>query len=206
VHYATKTSLVLDDAVWDLHLSAQGRQEQNDLNGIDVTGDDNQLRFLLFNEGGDGVDSVTDNWWPLGSLSLLVLAVLGLLLSTLAETAGLLLLGLWTVLVQKLEQLSSCLLVQGLGELVDWWWDLQPGLQNGLLPLEADVLGPFDEVAQIPLGLNVLADAESLGTLLEERVDHALDLRLLDGQRGGCHLLSLLTLLVNHDEDSREYL
>jgi len=100
----------------------------------------------------------------------------------------------------------TCLLVQSLGELVDWWWDLQPGLQNGLLPLEADILGPFDEVAQVPLRLNVLTDAESLGALLEERVDHALDLGLLDGQRGGCHLLSLLTLLVNHDEDSRENL
>jgi len=98
----------------------------------------------------------------------------------------------------------TCLLIQSLGELVDWWWDLQPCLQNGLLPLEADVLGPFDEVAQVPLRLDVLADAESFGALLEERVDHALDLGLLDGQGGGCHLLSLLTLLVNHDEDSGE--
>jgi len=206
VHNATETSLVLDDAVWHLHLSAQGGQEQNDLNGIDITGNDNQLRFLLLDEGGDGVDSVADNWWPLGSLGFFVLAVLGLLLSTLTETTGLLLLSLWTVLVQKLEQLGGCLLVQSLGELVDWWRDLQPGLQNGLLPLEADILGPFDKVAQVPLGLDVLADAESLGALLEEWVDHALDLWLLDSQRGGCDLLSLLTLLVNHDEDSRENL
>jgi len=107
VHNAAETSLVLDDAVWHLHLSAQGGQKQNDLNRIDITGNDNQLRFLLFDEGGDGVDSVTDNGWPLGSLGLLVLAVLGLLLSALAKAVCLLLLGLWAVLVQKLEQLGG---------------------------------------------------------------------------------------------------
>jgi len=98
----------------------------------------------------------------------------------------------------------TCLLVQSLGELVDWWRDLQPGLQNCLLPLETDVLGPFDKVAQVPLGLDVLADAERLGALLKERVDHTLDLWLLDSQGSGRDLLSLLVLFVNHDEDSGE--
>ena len=34
---------------------------------------------------------------------------------------------------------ATCLLVEGLGELVDWGWDLQPGLEDSLLPLKTDV-------------------------------------------------------------------
>ena len=75
------------------------------LNGIDVTGNDDQLRLLLLDQGGDGVDSVTDDWWPLGGVGLLAVLSLGLGAGT--ETGSLLLLGLWAVLAQQLEQLSS---------------------------------------------------------------------------------------------------
>ena len=34
---------------------------------------------------------------------------------------------------------ATCLLVEGLGELVDWGRDLQPGLEDSLLPLKTDV-------------------------------------------------------------------
>ena len=34
---------------------------------------------------------------------------------------------------------ATCLLVEGLSELVDWGWDLQPGLEDSLLPLKTDV-------------------------------------------------------------------
>ena len=51
----------------------------------------------------------------------------------------------------------TCLPVQGLGELVDAWWHLQPLHEDSPLPLEADVLGPSHEPAQVTLGLDVLA-------------------------------------------------
>jgi hypothetical protein len=86
------------------------------------------------------------------------------------------------------------LTVQGRVELVDRWRDLEPGLEDGLLPLEADVLGPLDEAAQIPLGLDVLADGKIPRAFLEERINDLLNLGLLDGQRGRGHLLSLLRL------------
>jgi len=92
------------------------------------------------------------------------------------------------------QELQTCLPVKGGVELVDWGRDLEPGLENGLLPLEADVLGPLDETAQVPLGLDVLPDAEVAGTLLEQGVDDPLGLGLLDRQRGGSHLLTLLVL------------
>jgi hypothetical protein len=91
-------------------------------------------------------------------------------------------------------QLPTCLPVESGVKLVDCWRDLQTGLENGLLTLKPDVLGPLDETAQISLGLDVAADAEVAGSLLEERVDHSLGVGLLDGQRGCCHLLALLTL------------
>jgi hypothetical protein len=53
--------------------------------------------------------------------------------------------------------LSSGVLVQGLGELVDSRGDLETLLQDSLLALETDVLGPLDEAGQVTLGLDVLA-------------------------------------------------
>ena len=90
----------------------------------------------------------------------------------------------------------TCLLVEGGVELVDCRGHLQTGLQNGLLPLQANVLGPLDEARQVALGLDVLADAEVAGALLEQRVHNSLDLRLLGGQGGGCHLLASLLLAL----------
>ena len=92
------------------------------------------------------------------------------------------------------QELQTCLPVQGGVELVDWGRDLEPGLENSLLPLEADVLGPLDEAAEVSLGLDVLADAEVAGSLLEQGVDDPLGFELLDRQGRRCHLLTLLVL------------
>ena len=82
-------------------------------------------------------------------------------------------------------------------ELVDCWGDLETGLENSLLPLEPDVFGPFDKAAEISLRLDVLTNAEVTSSFLEEGVDNPLRLRLLNGQRGCCHLLTLLVLSLN---------
>ena len=57
-----------------------------------------------------------------------------------------------------------------------------------------------DESGQVSGGLDVLADAKVPGLLLKERIDDSLHLLPLDGQGGGCHLLSLplLAFLVDH--------
>ena len=65
------------------------------------------------------------------------------------------------------------------------------------MTLKPDVLGPFDETAQISLGLDVSTDTKVACAFLEERVDYSLGLWLLGGQRGGCHLLSFLALSLN---------
>jgi hypothetical protein len=48
--------------------------------------------------------------------------------------------------VGKLNQLSSCLPVQGLGELGNGRRDFEALIEGGSLPLQPDVVGPFDEV------------------------------------------------------------
>merc|ERR1719361_814523 len=110
------------------------------------------------------------------------------------------LLGLRPVLVQQLEELGGCLPVQVAVELVHCGGNRQSGLEHHLLPLETDVLGPPHEPGQISGGLDVLADAKTPGSLLEERIDDSLHLLPLDGQRGSRDLLSLplLAFLIDH--------
>ena len=54
-----------------------------------------------------------------------------------------LLLQLGALLIQQLEKLRSSSLVQGIRELGSGGWDLERLMQNGLLPLDADVFGSF---------------------------------------------------------------
>ena len=48
--------------------------------------------------------------------------------------------------------------------------NLQTQLKDLLLALKTDVLGPLDHAGDIALGLDVLANTEVTGALLEERV------------------------------------
>ena len=61
----------------------------------------------------------------------------------------------------KLKQLSSCLPVQGLGELVNGRRDFEPLIEDGSLPLQPDVVGPFDKACWISFGLYALCNAEA---------------------------------------------
>ena len=87
------------------------------------------------------------------SLSLLLLSG-GL--SNSSETSLLLLLGLGAVLVEKLEQLGSSVLVESVGELSDSRRDLEALVKDDLLALETNVLRPLDETCQVGLGLDIL--------------------------------------------------
>ena len=48
--------------------------------------------------------------------------------------------------------------------------NLQAHVEDLLLALEANVCGPSDHAGDIALGLDILADTEVLGALLDERV------------------------------------
>lgn len=68
VHDSAKTSLALNDNVGDTHLAAKGREEDNELDGVNVMCDDNERGLLRFDEGNAVVKTV------LGIEGLLVLS------------------------------------------------------------------------------------------------------------------------------------
>lgn len=90
-------------------------------------------------------------------LLLVRLLAIGVLRGSLLETSLLLLLSLGTILVGKLKELSGRVLVEGVRELGDRRRDFQALMEDDLLTLEANVLGPLDEASQVLLGLDILA-------------------------------------------------
>lgn len=149
--------------------------------------DDDEGGFLLFDQPGDGVGA------RLEGVGLLVWRhVLTVLLGLSGRLQTVLLgqLGFGPVLFKQLEQLDGGLLVRGLGELVYGWWHLQTLLKHGLVALNADVLGPTHKPGQVTAGLNVLANAEVLGPLLEQGVGDFLHFHFLYSQWWWRYLLA----------------
>merc|ERR1712224_256730 len=69
--------------------------------------------------------------------------------------------------------------------------NLQAHLEDLLLALEADILGPLHHAGDIALGLDVLADTKVAGTLLDQGVLGTLLVTSLAlGERGGGDLLA----------------
>ena len=165
---SSQTSLALDNGVGDTHLAAESGKEDNQLNGVNVVGDEDERGLLVLNETNDVVETVLD---VVGLLAdVLLLLALGDGGGLTLETLLLLGLGLRTVLVEELEGLGSGVAVQGALELSDRRGNLETEVQNLLLALQADVLGPLDETAEVALRLDVLANTEVAGALLDERV------------------------------------
>lgn len=168
VNDRAETGLALDNGVGDTHLLAERGEEDDELDGVDVVGDQDEGGLLVLNEADNVVETVLDGVGLLGDI-LLLLALLdggGLL----EETLLLLGLGLGAVLVQELESLGGGVLVENVGELGDGRGDLDAHLENLALALEADILGPLNHARQVTLGLDVLADTEVAGATLDERV------------------------------------
>lgn len=164
---SSQTGLALDDGVRDTHLAAEGREEDDELNGVDVVGDQDERSLLVLNETDNVVETVLDGVGLLGDiLLLLALSDGGGLLE---ETLLLLSLGLGAVLVEELEGLSSGVAVQSVLELSNGRGNLEAHVQDLLLALQTDIFGPLDEAGQVALGLDVLADTEVAGALLDER-------------------------------------
>jgi len=155
-----ESGLTAEEAVWDVLSAAKSGQMDHALNGVNVVSDDHELGLVLFNEGSDVVET---------ELKVHGLGALGdLLLGVLEEAGLLLLLGLGLVLTEELEELGGLVGINGVGELVDGWWDLEAVEQDALLSLDAHVLGPSDETGEV-LGLHDIAtDTEVSSGLLEE--------------------------------------
>ena len=57
VNQFTEGGFSLDEAVWDVHLLAEGGEPDDQFDGFDVVGDGDELSFLVFDELGDVVES-----------------------------------------------------------------------------------------------------------------------------------------------------
>jgi hypothetical protein len=164
----TKTSLALNDGVRDTHLAAESGKEDNELNGVDVVGDQDKRGLLVLNETNNVVETVLDVVGLLADILLLLAIGNGGGLGV--ETLLLLNLGLGAVLVEELEGLGGGVAVQGALELSDGRRNLEAEVQDLLLALEADILRPLDEATEVALGLHVLANTEVTGAALDEGV------------------------------------
>jgi hypothetical protein len=91
--------------VGDAHLAAQSGKEDDQLNGVNVVGDQDQLRLLVLDEADNVVETELGGVRLLGHI--LLLLALGDGSSLLGKTLLLLSLGLRSVLVQDLEGLGS---------------------------------------------------------------------------------------------------
>lgn len=163
-----ETGLALDDGVGDTHLLAEGGEEDDELDGVDIVGDEDERSLLVLNEADDVVETVLDGVGLLADV-LLLLALLdggGLL----QETLLLLGLGLRAVLVEELEGLGGGVAVEDVLELGERRGNLEAHRQDLLLALKADILGPLHHARKVAAGLDVLANAEVAGALLNERV------------------------------------
>ena len=100
----SKTSLSLDDSIRHLHLSAKSREPDDNLQRINVVGNQHKGGLLLFDQGGDVFDTIFNNVRLSGLLNLVTLST-GLGGSQ--KTVLLLSLGLRSVLLQQLEELGS---------------------------------------------------------------------------------------------------
>ena len=164
----SEPGLALDDGIGDAHLAAESGQEDDELNGVDIVGDEDERGLLVLDQADNVVEAVLDDVGLLADV-LLLLALLdggGLL----EETLLLVRLGLRAVLVEELESLGGSVLVKNLLELGDRRRHLQAHVEDLLLALEADILGPLNHARQVALGLDGLADTEVPGPLLDERV------------------------------------
>jgi len=168
VNDRTETSLALDYGVWDTHLAAESGEEDDKLNWVNIVGDEDQRSLLVLNQTNDVVQSVLDSVWFLADiLGLLTLLDSG---SLLQETFLLLRLGFRAVLVEELEGLGGQVTVKNVLELSDGRWNLQAHVEDLLLALKTDILGPSNHARQVTLWLDVLTDTEVASTLLNERV------------------------------------
>ena len=63
-----ETGLTLDDDVGDAHLAAERGEEDDELDGVDIVGDDNERRLLGLDERNAVVETVLDEEGLLGVL------------------------------------------------------------------------------------------------------------------------------------------
>ena len=168
VHQSAEASLALDDGVWHPHFPAERGEEDDELDGINVVGNEHQGRLLRLDERHDVVEAILDGVRLLADVFLLLALRNGR--SLLVQPLLLLRLRLRAVLRQELEDLRRGVAVESVRELRDRRRDFEAHVEDLALALQPHVFGPLHHAREVAMGLDVLADAEVAGLALEERV------------------------------------
>lgn len=155
-----EAGLVLDDGVGDLLGAAEGGHPHDELDGVDVGGDDDEAGGVLLDGAGDFLEAGGEGEGGLGGDGLTLGGDLSLGGGGEALLAGLG--GLRLVLLEELEEVGAGGAVEGLLELVDGSRDLHAALEDALLALEGDELGPAHEARDVALVGGVAVDTEVL--------------------------------------------
>ena len=150
------------------HFTAEGGKEDDEFDGVDVVGDQDEIRFFVFDQADDVVEAVFDGVGFLAHVLLLLAFFHGR--GFFQQSFVLLGFGLGLVFVQELEGLGGGVAVEDVGELGDGWGYFEAEVEDLLLALETYVFGPFDHAGEVAAGLDILADAEVAGTLFDEGV------------------------------------
>jgi len=184
----TEIGLSANEAEGNTLLSAESGQVNDELNWVDVVSDDDHLGFVLFDEGGDVVETKLDVH---GLVSLLFVSSFGLSL----QSEGLFLVSLRLILSKQFKKLGSLVLLESIGELVDGGGHLQSLHQDSLLSLDSNVARPFDETGEVTFGLDISTKSEILSRFLEEGAGAS------GTSRASLRLNDLLSLSFLHHND-----
>lgn len=115
-----------------------------------------QLSLLALHQSGDSINPCSKDRWSLGG----DIAFAGsFLLIRSQQLLFLLLLCLWPALGGQLKHSSSCLVVQGLAELLNRRRHFQALIENSPLLLQPNVT--FDKVSETPFGLDVRVQCQN---------------------------------------------
>jgi hypothetical protein len=164
VHDVTETGLTLDNAVRNIHAAAQSWEPDDELDWVDIVGDDHKLGLAGLNKVGNMVDTELDETWLLSSLDV----TLGLAISLLLQTKTLLGVRLWAQMSKETEHIAGLVLLKSTVELLDLARDLEAIVQNGALTLDTDVLWPLDETGKVAARLDITTDTKVAGALWEK--------------------------------------
>lgn len=165
---SSETSLALDDGVGDAHLSAEGRQEDDELDRVNVVGDQDEGSLLVLDQADNVVETVLDSIRLLADIFLLLALLDGG--SLLDQSFLLLSLRLRSVFVEELEGLGSSVAIKNVLELGNGRGNLQAHVDDLLLALKTDILGPLHHTGEVAFGLDILTDTEVARSLLDEGV------------------------------------
>lgn len=168
MHDGPESRLALDDGIRDTHLPTQRRQEDDELDGIHIVGNQHQARLLVLNQPDHMVQSVFDRIRLLADILLLLALRHGS--GLLVQPLLLLRLRLRSVLTEQLERLRRGVAVEDVLELGDGGRDFEAEVEDLLLALEADVFGPSHHTREVAAGLYVLPDTEVARPFLDQRV------------------------------------